>query len=178
MDFGRLSITWSTLHKSEEGWSMQRSFDPAHQFDPEGRHDLKQFINPSKSMSLLMGGTDSYVVVRVLRSCLSSRACSMWWRLSVACRGWSQPGTRLVTHWLQPISASLWSSKLPLILRHRHNVANQMCGRWCIMMRVLADKQPKQIQLWNFDRVLVLHFFYNALFVQKWTCHFSPQTRQ
>ena len=71
MDFVRLLITWSTLHKSEEGWSMQRSFDPAHQFDPEGCHDLKQVINPSQFVSLSLGGTDSCVVVKVLRSCLS-----------------------------------------------------------------------------------------------------------
>ena len=77
MDFGLLSINLAYLHKSEEGWSMQRSFDPVHQFDPEGRHDLKQVINPSQFVSLSLGGTDSCVVVRVLRSCLSSRARKM-----------------------------------------------------------------------------------------------------
>ena len=71
MDFGRLLITWSTLHKSEQGCSMQRSFHPAHQFDPEGRHDLKQVINPSQFVSLSLGGTETCVVVKVLRSCLS-----------------------------------------------------------------------------------------------------------
>ena len=114
MDFGRLLITWSTLHKSEEGCSMQRSFHPAHQFDPEGRHDLKQVINPAICVSV--DGWDRFLCCsQGVEIMFSSRACSMWWRGSVACRGWSQPGTRLVTHWLQPISASLWS---PLILCH------------------------------------------------------------
>ena len=62
----------SCISLKKGGACRDRSTLPgAHQFDPEGRHDLKQVINPSQFVSLSLGGTDSCVVVKVLRSCLS-----------------------------------------------------------------------------------------------------------
>ena len=132
---------------------MQRSFDPAHQFDPQGHHDLKQVINPSQFVSLSLGGTETCVVVKVLRSCLSRELvrcdrrcdrsrptievqCSLAWLKSARYKiGHTLIATHLRVIVIVKVAIDLVSS-------------SQCCKSdvWTVM-RVLADKQP---QLWIF----------------------------